>query len=33
MLFELLPDMFPPYLSDIERFLWARYMDEIKTKA
>lgn len=28
MLFEIVPDVFPPYLTDTERLLWGRYYEE-----
>jgi hypothetical protein len=28
MLFELLPDLFPPFLTDTERSLWGLYYQE-----
>lgn len=30
MLFELLPDYFPPFLTETETRLWEMYYDEIK---
>jgi hypothetical protein len=29
MLFELLPDYFPPFLTDTERGLWGKFYAEI----
>jgi hypothetical protein len=32
MLFELLPDLFPPFLTDTERALWGRYYEELNQR-
>lgn len=32
MLYELLPDYFPPFLTDTERGLWDRYYRELHQK-
>lgn len=29
MLFELLPDLFPPFLTDTERALWGKFYEEL----
>lgn len=33
MLFELLPDLFPPFLTDLERLLWDRYYTDMAARS